>query len=104
MDIPCFVKFGQYHEIPKILCALAISGFVILKYRVFLMWLYAIVGYLTIECICSLKIICSVRELISKSKAISEIRFSHTTSNMYDGGMSALLNQEFAVIFKNTFV
>ena len=101
MDIPCFVKFGQYHEIPKILGALVVSSYVIFEHRIFLMWMYAIVGFLTIECICSLKVLGAVKELNSKSKAISEIRFSHTSSNLYDGGQSAVLNQEFAVILKN---
>ena len=86
MDIPCFVKFGQYHEIPKILGALVVSSYVIFEHRIFLMWMYAIVGFLTIECICSLKVLGAVKELNSKSKAISEIRFSHTSSNLYDGG------------------
>lgn len=53
-----------------------------------------------VECICSLKIIFSFREMNSKSIAISTIRFSQTTSNLYDGGQSALLNQQFALILK----
>ena len=104
MDLPCSVKFAQYHEIPKILCALGAAGYVIFEHRIFLTWMYAIVGFLFIECVCSLKVIGAARELMSKSKAISEIRFSHTNSNLYDGGQSALLNQEFAVIFKQTML
>ena len=103
MDFPCFIKFGHYHEIPKILFAIGLSSYVIYEGIIFLMWEYAIMGFCAVECICSLKIISCIKEMISKSKAISTIRFSKTSSNLYDGGQSAQLNQEFALILKTQY-
>ena len=51
----------------------------------------------------NLRILYAIREMKAKSFAIESIKFSNTTNALYDGGQSSLLNQSFALIFKNTY-
>ena len=103
---PCQIKAASIIEVLEILAVIAFGTLISVDSESrnrFGSFYVVTLGFLSLFALCSIRVIMMKREMQAKSYAIESIRFASQSDQLYDGGQTGMLNQQFATTFKNHY-